>query len=271
MTAKPDAVGRALLERWIFVLVLVGKEFLVPYFPAARRRIAEQGGYGPDFAPFLARTLETLTQPGWPAGSYYPGGLFRSLQARAQAPLELAPTLESMAGFATDEVRVEADGRWLVGPKQVQGNVLRHFLRHLEFDPELGRYRIRYWLEQYYETRYIHPLSPPLRVVSADLGRMVALLNDETEEPLRPETLRMDAGERLTMAVKQHGLPALYEDNARWQVLQHAEQSGDGWVLLLPSGEVPLQLHAPRPYAGDVPLAPAADGDAQAPASGERA
>ncbi len=256
MTVTIDAPGRELLERWIFVLVRVGAEFEVPYGPAARARIAERGGYDDGFGAFLQRVLDALGAAPWRPGSYFPGGLYRSLQGQGRDPRTVPITPDLMARFYEDEVRVDANGRWLVGPKQMQGRVLQHFLRNLEFDPQLERYRIRYWLERHYETRYIHPLSPPYRVVSLNLERMTALLNDGTEEPLHLDTLRMDDDEQLTLAVKPAGLPALLASNPRWQILQHAEQRRRGWVLVRPTGEIPLPLLAPRPYAGDVRLLP---------------
>ena len=134
----------------------------------------------------------------------------------------------------------------------MQGNVLSFFLRHLEFDGEIERYRIRYWLENYYETRYLHHLSPPLRVCRVIPSAAVAelVLNDGSTEPLRPATLRMDKQERLYCGIRSAGLPALFEEKARWQLLQPVEGQGDGWVLRTDQGEEPLQLEAPLDFPG---------------------
>lgn len=241
-----------LLNRWIFVLVRVGDDYIVPYTDDARRLIMQQGGYGVEFEEFLQRFLESLSAPTFAAGSYYPGGFYRSLTAEPQvAPLPEI-TAESMGPFYLEEMRVEADGRWRVGENEIKGRVLAHFLSNLEFDKVLERYRIRYRLEEYFDIRYIHPLSPPYRVVSVNVQTMTAVLNDGTTATVRPDSLRMDSKEHLTMAVKADGLPALCEDNARWQILQHAESRNGNWTLTLPTGEVPLNLDGPRPYLGDI-------------------
>lgn len=248
-----DDLAQALLKRWIFVLVRVGEEFVVPFTAAGRERIAREGGYGDEFMPVLARIMTALGEPRWAPGSYYPGGWFRSLQAKGEDPLQVPLTPETLGPFHLEEVRVDEAGRWFVGPKQVEGRVLEHFLKHLEFDGELERYRINYKLETYYETRYIHPLSPPYRVVAVSPDLATLTLNDGRTEPLRVETLRMTPDERLYVAVKPEGLAALFEDNARWQVLQHVDESGGGWTLSREGARVPLQLDGPRPYRGDVP------------------
>lgn len=250
-----ESEAHSLLQRWIFILVRVGEDFSVPYTDGEMQRIAGNGGYGEPFMPFLHRFMETLRDPGFQPGSYYPGGWFRSLEAQDMNPLTAPITPESVRSFYLDEVRIERNGRWLVGPKLVEGRVLRHFLKHLEFDPALERYRIRYRLEQFYETRYIHPLTPPYRVKAVVSDNQTLLLNDGSTEPLRPETLRLDDDEQLYAAVTPQHLPALFENNARWQVLQHVDETPQGWVLRRSGSsgqDIPLQLDAPRPYAGDV-------------------
>lgn len=247
-----DALAQDLLQRWIFVLVRVGEEFIVPFTAAGRERIATEGGYGDGFMPVLERIMDALREPHWAPGSYYPGGWFRSLQAKGEDPLSVAIKPETLRPFHLEEVRVDAGGRWFVGPKQVEGRVLRHFVRHLEFDGALERYRINYKLETAYETRYIHPLSPPYRVVAVSPDLATLTLNDGRAEPLRMDTLRMTPDESLYVAVKAEGLAALFEDNARWQVLQHLEEAAGGWTLSRAGQSIPLQLDAPRPYRGDV-------------------
>lgn len=253
MPAALDDRERALLQRSIYVLVRVGEEFLAPYVPAARARILDEGGYGPAFPPLLERTLAALAAGDWPGGSYFPGGWYRSLAARGVDPAGVALTRESLGPFYSDEVVVEADGRWRVGRKWIEGAVLRFFLRNLHFDPDLGRYLIRYRNVGYFETRYLRHESPPFRVVRVweDGRRPLLELNDGTREPLRPETLRLDGQERLYAAIKAHDLPALFERSARWQLLDRLEQDGAGWRLLVRDQAIPLRLDAPRPYAGE--------------------
>ncbi len=247
-----DTLPQALLDRWIFVLVRVGEEFVLPFTEAGRERIDREGGYGDAFTPVLARIMTALQEPQWAPGSYYPGGWFRSLQAQGQDPLEVPIEPENLRTFHLEEVRVDVAGRWFVGPKQVTGRVKQHFLKHLEFDAALERYRINYKLETYYETRYIHPLAPPYRVVAVSPDLATLTLNDGSTEPLRMDSLRMTPDERLYVAVKPAGLAALFEDNARWQVLQHLDDSNGRWSLSHHGRRTPLQLDAPRPYRGDV-------------------
>lgn len=73
--------------------------------------------------------------------------------------------------------------------------------------------------------------------------RLHAWLNDGTEEPLAPETLRIGAGDVPYAAVKGSAFEARFDRAAAWQLLQLAdydEASGAG-TLRLPGGEWPLR------------------------------
>ena len=238
-------LAQPLLDRWIFVMVRVGTEFITPYTEANFDRIGKEGGYGPAFSPFLEKVLATLSQPDWPAGSYYPGGWFRALTEAGADSATAEITPENFSRFYLEEVVVETTGKWRVGKKTITGGVLDHFLRNLRFDTQLERYQIHYWLETHYETRYVHHLSPPFRVVQTRLepGGISLLLNDGSEEPLKAETLRLDSSERLYCAIRDEGLPAQFEDNARWQLLDRSEERENGLFLLDSDGsETPLHL-----------------------------
>jgi hypothetical protein len=248
--AALTAQGRALLDRWIYVLVLANGEFSVPYTEARRHAVLAGEQYGADFEPFLERFLATLEAPEWPPGNYFPGGWYRALKAKAGELPAAPPSPANLGPFFGAEVRVDSAGRWAVGPKAVSGRVLEFFLRHLEFDGELGRYRIRYWLGTYPETRYVRHESPPFRVRAVRLegGPPRVLLNDGTEEPLRPETLRLNAAEALFCAVKPQGLPAVFDSGARFDLLHRVDERQAGWWLHLPGGDHELGLH--RPWSG---------------------
>ncbi|MDH4248936.1 MAG: hypothetical protein OEW39_14100 [Deltaproteobacteria bacterium] len=236
--------GKRLLARWVYVMVRVGEEFVVPYTGAALTQISESAAYPPDFPGVLGRVMAALEDPRWPAASYYPGGWYRALRERGEDPATAPVTPETLAGFTLEEVRVDAQGRWQMGARSLGGRVLDHFLRHLEYDPVLERYRVRYRLEDRFDARYLHHQSPPLRVrrlLREDQAVWVCL-NDGTREPLRLETLFLDARERLFCAVKPSSLPAVFEDVPRWEVLQEAEETPQGWRLprlgfLLPRSE----------------------------------
>ncbi|HKI96842.1 MAG TPA: hypothetical protein VKB51_00075 [bacterium] len=247
--------GRALLARWIYVLVKVDERFIVPYTPQRWAAVTRDPGYGADFAPLLERFLCALTQGDWPPGSYYPGGWYRQLSARGEDPVRVATAPEALERFHLEEVVVDRDGRWLVGDKAIEGRVLQHFLRNLHFDGELARYVIRYRMEQHFETRYLHHRSPPIRVrrVGLDGGVVTLLLNTGREEPLRPETLRMDEAERLYCAVGADDVPAWFEEPARWELLKDADHRDGGWVLTVGGRELSAPLDAPWPYADALP------------------
>ncbi len=248
--------GRALLQRWIYLLVNVGEDFIVPYTEARWAAVVRAADYGAPFELFLARFLEALSGPGWPAGSYYPGGWYRALAARGEPLERVAIEPEALGPFYLEDVVIDRAGRWRVGRKAITGRVLTHFLRNLHYDAELGRYQIRYRLERHFETRYLHHRSPPIRVrrVTLEDGAPQLWLNTGQREPLRPETLRLDAAEQLYCAVAPERLPAWFEEPARWELLKNAEERDGAWVLSVGGRELSASLHAPWPYADGLPV-----------------
>ena len=152
---------------------------------------------------------------------------------------------------------MDAEGNWHVGGKVLDERMRGFLLQNLEFDAELVRYRVRYPMETHNETRYLHHESPPLRVraLHFDPGGCSVGLNDGSREPLRPETLRLDAQERLFCAVRAEGLPAWFSDGSRFSLLDRAEETLDGRVLHLPGHPAPhpLCLDASWPGADHLP------------------
>ena len=211
----------------------------------AARQLAATRGWRRSFIVVGLLALLLFHLPGW----------YRALTARDADPAAAAITPEALGPFRLDEVVVDRAGRWHVGSKPVGGKVLQHFLRHLHFDAELARYVIRYRLERQDETRYLHHHSPPVRVhrVTLDGGAVTLWLNTGQRETLRPETLRMDAGERLYCAVWPEQVPAWFEDPARWELLKDAEERDGAWVLSVDGRVLEAELDAPWPYADALP------------------
>lgn len=240
-----DATSRRLLEHWVYVLVLTGGEFVPHYTTARQAALRASGEYEADFFPFLERFLAAVSAPETREGNYFPGGWYRMLKAQGRDPAQVEIDLKTLGVFFGEDVHVSPEGRWRVGPRPVTGRVLEFFMQHLRFDAELGRYFVRYTNVNYPETRYLHHESPPYRVRAVDFTTPVPTLtlNDGATEPLRPESLRMNAGEALFCAVKEAGLPAVFDDAPRFQVMDRVEEQAAVLTLLLPSGAVVLALH----------------------------
>ncbi|MDH5751968.1 MAG: hypothetical protein OEZ59_06080, partial [Deltaproteobacteria bacterium] len=67
------ALAKKLSGRWIFVMVRLQGDFILPCTRELVERIHRSGEYPDDFNVFLRRVLEALAGGDWPAGSYYPG------------------------------------------------------------------------------------------------------------------------------------------------------------------------------------------------------
>lgn len=254
-----------LLPRRIYVLVKCGRNFSAPYVRRSWDALEASGEYGQDFFPFLGRFLSALRGAEWPAGSYFPGAWYRVLGTRGQDPARVAITPQALGPFYGDEVRVSEAGVWTVGRKIITGAVQQFFLRNLHFDAELQRYVIRYDLESYVQTRYIHHESLPFRILALEDGPAEPWVhvNDGTREPLRWETLRMDAGERLYCAIRPEQLPAQFADGPRFRLLDRlTDRSGQHageWHVSWGAREHTLNLAAPWPGAASLVSLPAAE------------
>lgn len=249
-----SAAGRRLLQNWVYVLVRVGDDYLLPYTGAAWEKIAG-ADYGVGFPAFLERFLGTLNLEGWAAGTYFPAGWYLALREEGRDPEQAEISPAALEKFFQEEMKVDEQGRWSAGEKPVSGRVLSWFQRHLEFDPEPGRYRIRYRVEGRFDVRYLHHHSPPFRVVStAEVkGGLEVEINNGLKLPLRPDTLRMDRRENLYCAFGPHSVPAWFEPSARWEVLKRTEEEEDCWVLTLRERRWKLALQAPWPFADGLP------------------
>jgi hypothetical protein len=249
--------GKRLLERWIYVQVRVDKEFLVPYMGAALQRIEAAPDYGAEFAPFLRRFLEALAGEDWRPGTYYPGGWYRRLTAGDASPAAAEIVPAALGPFYQEELVVDRRGRWWMGDKPIGNRVRNFFLGHLSFDPELGRYAIRYRLGEHFERRYLHHRAPPFRVVRVTRNATGAMLrlNDGRHEPLRPETLHLDQDEHLYCGLDGGGVPAWFEEPARWELLKDAEERDGAWVVRVGGRETVLRPGSPWPFAHPPPAA----------------
>lgn len=227
--------GRDLLERWIFPMVRVDDDYSLPFTQEELNRIDGCPQYDGRMISFLKRFLENQAQNPWAPGSYYPGGWFQALLVSGEDPLSVAIEPEKLDRYYLEEILVTEEGRWYAGEKRIQGKVLTYFLQNLEFQQIISRYRIRYRLEQHYETRYIHHRSPPVRVsrVVETNGGIDLILNTGIQERLRPETLWIDSGEQLYCAVQETGTPAWFSEPARWELLKNAEERSGFWLLNL--------------------------------------
>jgi hypothetical protein len=242
-----DPASRLLLDRWIYVLVLTGGEFVPPYTTDRQAELRAGGEYAADFFPFLERFLAATSATECPPGNYFPGGWYRMLKAEGRDVSQVPIDLKTLGVFYGEDVHVSPEGRWRVGRKPVTGRVLEFFLQHLHYDAELERYFVRYTNVNYPETRYLHHQSPPFRVRAVTCADGVATLhlNDGNHEPLDPASLRMDAQEALYCAVKPARLPAAFDDGARFQVIDRLEERGGRLTLRLGDAAVPLALDAP--------------------------
>ena len=241
-----DALLDPLIRRWIFPMIKTGRTFVVPVGEGLRAGLAAGGEYDERFPGFLERFLRALAEPRWAPGSYYPGGWYRRLTGAGADPLQAEPTPEALQPFYSEELLVDEAGKWRLGRRPIRGRVLRFFLQNLDFDPELGLYRVRYPLENGEEVQYIHHESPPLRVERLDdrTEPPCLRLNDGSEEPLATETLRLDARERLFCTVKAAGLTAEFGEQARWQVLRSLEEEDGRFFVTLAGRRVEIPVNA---------------------------
>ena len=248
------SLARTLISRWIFIQGKMDQEPVLFTTKAAFQAFEAAHEYGPDFMLFLERFIKALAQPGWPSGSYFPVGWYQKLRHSSTDWQAVPITPQSVAEFYLEEMRVDTQGKWYVGSHLIKGRILKYFLSHLEFDEDTECYRIRHWLETGFEMRYLHHESPPIQVKQCEMhGQATTLhLNIGKTWPLDFQTLRLDNQEQLYCAVTEQGLPARFEERARWALLQRVEEVASGWVINLGGKTIPLLLDGPIDFPGGV-------------------
>ena len=228
-------LGQRLLDRWIYVLVKVGADFVLPFTQEGYRRILDSGEYGDDFGPYLDAWLSMLDGGKWKAGHYFPGKGYREA-LKSKVVSGLLPLQDHVVhnGYQ-DELIVDPAGKWFLGEKEVMGKVLSFFQSRLRFDPEICRYWIGYPLEGRIETRYIHHHSPPIRVIGIvqDADSFTVHLNTGAKERLNPGDLWLDRREELFCRVGEQRLPAWFRESARWEILKNGEDYDGGWRVVV--------------------------------------
>lgn len=249
------SLGARLLQKWIYVMVKLGDDFLLVNLDPQSSAQGMEAAYGPDFPPFLSHFLATLDRGDWPPGSYYPGGLYRRRQQAGESRRAMPLTREAVRPFFLETLLVDEEGDWFSGEKKISGRILEFFLEQLEFDPLPRRYRVRYPLENSFEVQYLRHRSPPFRVrriVPSENGPALLINNGQTHA-LRPNSLWLDSRERLHAALGDPPVGARFEEPARWEILRDAELDGERWVVTLGGQRVTLARDSPWPFADDPP------------------
>ncbi len=253
--AMVQPIGTRLLQRWIYVMVKLGEDFLLVNLAAENSAKRMEADYGPDFLPFLSGFLAALDGGPWPPGSYYPGGLYRRRLQAGDPPLGMLLTQEAVQPFFLEELLVDEEGSWFSGEKRLSGRILDFFLEQLEFDPVARRYRVRYRLENSFEVNYLRHRSPPFRVrkvVPSENGPALLINNGQTHT-LRPQSLWLDDRERLHAGIGDPTVGARFEEPARWELLKDAEMDDGRWVVTIGGQRVSLAPDSPWPFADDPP------------------
>ena len=248
-------LGTRLLQRWIYVMVKLGEDFLLVNLEAESSAKMMEADYGPDFLPFLSDFLAALDRGHWPPGSYYPGGLYRRRLQAGDAPRGMPLTQEVVKPFYLEPLLVDEEGIWFSGEKRVSGRILDFFLEQLEFDPLPRRYRVRYRLENSFEVQYLRHSSPPFRVrrVVTSESRPALVVNNGQTHVLRPQSLWLDHRERLHAGIGDPMVGAICEEPARWELLKDAEMDDGRFVVKLSGRRVFLAPDCPWPFADDPP------------------
>lgn len=142
-----------------------------------------------------------------------------------------APPPPDPSTWTLPRLRIDRDGAWLHEDVEVtHAGILANLREGLQRDAQ-GHYL------------QIGPARVPVEVddvpfivvrVEAAGEGLAVLLNDDSREPLRPETLRLGAGEAPYCAVKGGRFEARFSRAAAYQLLQRAEpDEGGGMVLML--------------------------------------
>jgi hypothetical protein len=116
-------------------------------------------------------------------------------------------------------IRVDAQGGfWHDGQRVTHPKLAEAFARWIDVDDESGRYVVRNSVNWVYITVDDAPLV--VRAVAEDEGRLVLALSDGTREPLRADTLRVDADDVPYCDVRAGRLSARFAPQAAFALFE---------------------------------------------------
>jgi hypothetical protein len=135
------------------------------------------------------------------------------------------------------------DGRgdwWYEGSKIIHPEILKLFKSSLRIDPETGGLRIDYKGRQapvrVEKTPFFVQDIAPAKDAEGGLSVIELLLDDDSREPLDPETLIIDSDGVLTVRVKGGCFAALCLPTAHFRLAELFEEDGQGGFSLTVAG-----------------------------------
>jgi hypothetical protein len=124
---------------------------------------------------------------------------------------------------------------WHEGARVTHPRLYRAFLRGVEFAEEEGVFIVR--LGRFRGQIEVEDIAWWVVAYEADCGSI--RLTDESEEPLRPETLSVDPDEALRCTVKGR-FPARFTRAGQAHLLDNLDTRGEGFVLRIGERWVPV-------------------------------
>jgi uncharacterized protein len=134
-------------------------------------------------------------------------------------------------------ISIDKEGRWYhQGAEMIHREFIRLFFQNMELDSE-GRYLINWHGTRCYVD--VEDTAFVVTSVSLDRGsrrqpsRIKISLNDDTQEVLSPDTLRVEKDHVLYCTVKSNVFPARFTRAAYYQLAEFVEEDGGRYFLSL--------------------------------------
>ncbi len=212
-----------LWPRGISIFVSHEARFRNPLTPADREALAgadvvRDPAVTTIVADRLASRVDRLER-----GTYFPAPLARAVAAGRAFD-------EVVMSFHYPLISVDADQRWEWKGRPVANRIRRFFKQHLGFEEALGVYFVEYrvnddWWDKCYLDCVTTPLvatrirDRPAATGNGEAVEVVADLDNGRRDTLDPDSLRLDAQERLFASSERHG-PVRIADAPRFALLR---------------------------------------------------
>ncbi len=135
------------------------------------------------------------------------------------------------------QIYINKDGQWFhEGLEIIHRDIVLLLYRHLVVDAQ-GRYIIEWQGERCYVEVEDAPFVVRRVVFEGSAtsreGRFLLYLNDDTREPLAPDTLSVGDANVLYCRVKDRSFPARFNRPAYYQLAEHIQAEGGAFILPL--------------------------------------
>ncbi|MBF0349988.1 MAG: hypothetical protein HQM11_03100 [SAR324 cluster bacterium] len=162
-----------------------------------------------------------------PGGMYFPIPMARELRHSG------AFDPQKIMSWYYEFIFVDRNQQWSLKNQRIEGKVFEQFVSNLNYEPEIGRYYVEYYVESRWDKCYLQCERTPMRGLQIQFLKnelpLIALNNGRQDTMLR-DGVWLDADESCLVQTTSHG-EILLADMPRFLLLDRLNEEGTHLVI----------------------------------------